>query len=404
MVREQDYVSIHTHTDGSHNDGIISCDKLCEKASLLGQRAVALTDHNSLAAFPRFITAANKHDIKPILGSEFYFVKNAQQSIQTKDNERFHLVVIAKNDQGLQNLIMLHNQSWTKNYFRMHPRSVERGLLDVELLSRYSEGLIITTACYYGGVPQYLFTGATDNALSLASELKDLFGEDLYFEVADHFIPDETKAFEHLIEFAGKMEVKVVAAQDAHYLNKEDAFAQELLIGTRFGYYSGFKFPNDQFYFKSAQEMSETGLKDEYIINTSEIAEKVGDYSWDYSTPKSEEKTLINGAYSKTLTSLDALSRFSMFRKVPSAIFYAYKNLFKEGDPLDTILVGDPKIRKYFEKTPLLEHTVRTLSGVEVGLLPRRELFAAFNSMPPEKFPLERMGIFLISQWAFERE
>ena len=120
MVREEDYVSIHTHTDGSHNDGIISCDKLCEKAHLLGQRAVALTDHNSLAAFPRFISAAEKHGIKPILGSEFYFVKNARQSIQTKDNERFHLVVIAKNDQGLQNLIMLHNESWTKNYFRMH--------------------------------------------------------------------------------------------------------------------------------------------------------------------------------------------------------------------------------------------------------------------------------------------
>ena len=231
--------------------------------------ALAITDHANLHGIIDFYKACKKADIKPIIGCEFYV---APESRFEKAEERYHLVLLCKNKIGYKNLIKLVSLSYSEGFY-YKPR------IDWELIQKYHHGLIAMSACLAGEIPRLIQSGNVETAEIRVQEFKELFGSDYYLEIMDHGLPEEKRVNPELIRIANKYDIPLVATNDTHYINQEDARLQDILlcIGTKdfLSNPSRFRFPNDQFYFKSPAEM-EVLFKSipEALKNTEEIAEK----------------------------------------------------------------------------------------------------------------------------------
>ncbi|GBU21234.1 DNA polymerase III subunit alpha [Fibrobacteres bacterium R8-0-B4] len=269
------FVSLHNHTEYSFLDGAIKIDELVEKTKEFGMSAVAITDHGGLFGAVEFFTKCKKAGIKPILGFEAYVAPGSRHDKKQSTDERnyCHLILLAKNKTGWKNLMRLSTIGYLEGFY-YKPR------IDNEVLRQYSDGIIATSACVAGAIPQAILSGDIARARKLTEEYISIFGkENFYFELQDHGIDDEKTAMKGLIALGREMGVPFIVANDAHYLLREHAASHEILlcIGTQdtLDNPKHYRFTSDQVYFKSPQEMAKL-FPDipEAMSNTLEIAER----------------------------------------------------------------------------------------------------------------------------------
>ncbi|MEM1056743.1 MAG: DNA polymerase III subunit alpha [Bacteroidota bacterium] len=277
-----EFSHLHCHTQYSLLDGAAKIKRLVSRASEMGRPALAITDHGNLYGVPEFYTASRAAGILPIIGCEFYVTPSGMGD--KKDRTRYHQVLLAKNLTGYRNLIKLASLSNTDGYY-YKPR------IDRETLRAHSEGLVATTCCLQGEVLQTILKRGEDEGLRVFKEYLDIFGDDYYVEIQDHAIPEQRQCNAVLTRWAQEYGVTVIATNDVHYIHREDAEAQDVLLCLQTGKDlhdpNRMRFENDQFYLKSADEMraaflpsvGEGALASESVIDgalaaTSEIADK----------------------------------------------------------------------------------------------------------------------------------
>lgn len=244
------FCHLHCHTQYSLLDGAARIKRLVAKASELEMPAIAITDHGNLFGVPEFYTTTRKAGITPIIGCEFYLTPMGMGD--TGDRTRYHQVLLAKNIVGYQNLIKLSSLSYTEGYY-YKPR------IDKEILKAHSEGLIATTCCLQGEVLQTILKKGEKAAKVVFETYLEIFGDDYYIEIQSHNIPDQDTCNEVLLRWAKEYNVRVVATNDVHYVEQEDAAAQDVLLclqtGKEFSDPNRMRFENDQFFLKSSSEM-----------------------------------------------------------------------------------------------------------------------------------------------------
>jgi DNA polymerase III subunit alpha len=272
-MASDNFVHLHLHTDYSLLDGACGIDRLMDLAAERKMPAVAVTDHGNLFGAVKFYEAARKRDVKPIIGCEVY-VAGTNRFDRSPDADRpYHFVLLCENERGYQNLVKLVSAAYTEGYY-YKPR------IDKDLLSRHSEGLIALSACLRGEVAVALSAGRHDSALQSAHELQDIFGKGSFFlEIQDQGMPEEHKINPHLVRLSRETGIPLVATNDCHYLARDDARAQEVLVAIQTGKTlsdpNRMKFPTDQFYFKTCEEMSAVFSEvPDAVARTLEIAER----------------------------------------------------------------------------------------------------------------------------------
>jgi len=297
---------LHVHTQYSLLDGAASIEGLYEKAIGDEMPALAITDHGNMFGAFKFVSQAWKKTkvigkdaegkdilapiVKPIVGCEFYVVKDRHIKNFTKElkDNRFHQVLLAKNAIGYQNLIKLTSLGYIEGMYSKYPR------IDKSLIEKYHEGLIATTCCIGAYVPQSILKKDEAEAEKEFKWWLDIFGEDYYIEIQRHQIPEQEIINERLLQFAKKYKVPVIATNDSHYVNEDDANAHDILLCINTGEKQStpgfddfvndeiqvknrrFKFPNNEFYFKTQAQMSAL-FSDlpQSIDNTNAIVDKV---------------------------------------------------------------------------------------------------------------------------------
>ncbi|WP_295720943.1 DNA polymerase III subunit alpha [Mucilaginibacter sp.] len=281
-----DFSHLHVHTQFSLLDGAADISKLYKKAAADGMKALAITDHGNMFGVFKFVAEAGKHNVKPIVGCEFYVVEDRHKKQFTKEKKdiRRHQLMLAKNPEGYKNLVKLCSYGYMEGLYSKWPR------IDKELILKHHKGIIATTCCIGASVPQAILRDTPEAAEAEFKWWLDLFGEDFYIELQRHDIPDQNIVNKVLLTYAKKYNVKVICSNDSHYVDQQDSNAHDILLcvntgdmqstpiatdeeggrGYRFG------FPNDQFYFKTQQEMSHL-FNDlpEALDNTNEIVDKV---------------------------------------------------------------------------------------------------------------------------------
>lgn len=273
------FVHLHVHTEYSLLDGATRLDDLCNYAKELGMPAVAITDHGYMYGCAEFYKAALKAGIKPIIGCEVYFTPDSTLS---RDHypELYHMVLLAKNNEGYRNLIHIVSKAAVDGFY-YKPR------VTLESLQNYHEGILATSACMAGIIPKYIDRGEYNTAKKWAQTFVDIFGqEDFYIElqnqgpeIVTNNGTSEERLNDVLTKLANEMGLKTVGTNDLHYLKREDAYTQDLMLCVGMAKHvadpNRMKFGNDQFYLKSPEEMAEA-LKahPECLATTLEIADK----------------------------------------------------------------------------------------------------------------------------------
>ncbi len=268
-MSKYNFVHLHNHTEYSLLDGMIRVEDLVKTAKEYGMNAVAITDHGNMYGAIEFYQSCKKHGIKPIIGSEFYMTNLSRLE---KKGPRYHLILLAKNDTGYMNLLKLSSTSFIDGFY-YKPR------IDRELLENYHEGLVCLSACLQGEIPNLILEGKINEAERTALYFQELFGRDSFFlELQIHGIKDEITAAKAMYTMSRKLQMPLVATNDAHYLHKDDADAHDALlcIGTKktINTHDRMKFFGDEFYFKKEEEM-EAVFKEipKALTNTQVIAE-----------------------------------------------------------------------------------------------------------------------------------
>lgn len=275
-----DFIHLHNHTHYSLQDGACTVDSLVKAAKKHNMPAVALTDHGVMYGIAEFYKTCKKEAVKPLLGMEAYVVtegsrfdRGNDESKERKKSKHYnHLVLLAKNQVGYKNLSMLSTLGHTEGFY-YKPR------VDLELLKKYREGLICTSACAAGVVAAQLVNNDYDKARQYAKIYKDIFEEDFYLEIQDHNMEVEKAVLEGMPKLSRELGIKLVATNDCHYIEQDHAIAHNilLLLADKTGSdYRNLRYGTDQIYFKSADEMKE--LFKNYkgaIENTLEINEKI---------------------------------------------------------------------------------------------------------------------------------
>lgn len=281
-----EFSHLHVHTQFSLLDGAADISKLYKKAEADGMKAIAITDHGNMFGVFKFVAEAGKHNVKPIVGCEFYVVEDRHKKQFTKENRdvRYHQLMLAKNATGYRNLVKLCSLGYMEGLYSKWPR------IDKELILKYHEGIIATSCCIGASVPQAILKKGEEEAEKEFKWWLDLFGEDYYIELQRHNIPEQLIINETLLRFAKKYNVKVICSNDSHYVDQQDSNAHDILLCVNTGdvkstpiatdeeYGKGYRFgfPNDQFYFKTQAEMAQL-FHDvpESLDNTGEIVDKV---------------------------------------------------------------------------------------------------------------------------------
>ncbi len=283
------FVGLHIHSDYSLLDGASQIPQLIDRALELGMSAIALTDHGVMYGAIELIKVCKNKNIKPIIGNEMYVINgdiHYNPTEKKKRHKKFHQVVLAKNTQGYKNLVKLTSVSHLHGY--QGSGIFARPCINKELLEKYHEGLIVTSACLGGEVPQRILAGDLAEAERVARWYKNVFGDDYYLEIQDHGSPEDRVVNVAIVNIARKLGIKIVATNDSHFISCYDVEAHDALLciltqkritDDKRLRYSGTE------YLKSAEEMKllfRDHLSDkviqEAIDNTLEVAEKVQPY------------------------------------------------------------------------------------------------------------------------------
>ena len=252
-----EFVHLHNHSHYSLQDGACTVDDLIQAAKKHNMKSVALTDHGVMYGAAEFYKKAVKNGIKPIIGMEAYIVSEGSRFDRNYNGNGVrkkhynHLILLAKNKTGFKNLSTLSTLGHTEGFY-YKPR------IDLEILKQYSEGLICTSACAGGVVSTHLVNGKFDKAKSVAKTYKEIFGDDFYLEIQDHQMEIDKPILAGMPKIAKDLNIKLVATNDCHYIEKDHAIAHNilLLLGDKIGAdYKQLRYGTDQVYFKSSQEM-----------------------------------------------------------------------------------------------------------------------------------------------------
>lgn len=265
-----DFVHLHVHTEYSLLDGIARIDNVTKRAKELGMPALAITDHGNMYGAVKFYDACRDNDIKPIFGCEFYVANDLY--VKNGKSKYAHLVLLAKDETGYNNICMLNTIAF-KDGFYYKPR------IDYKTLEKYHEGVVCLSACLAGDIPQAILSRNFDEAERLVKWFKDLFQDDFYLEVQNHHLPEQVEVNAKLFEYAKKFDIKLVATNDVHYIDQEDAEMQDVLMCVQMGKTvddpDRLKLPGNEFYLRTGDEMAELFPDHpEALSNTLEIAEK----------------------------------------------------------------------------------------------------------------------------------
>ena len=267
------FVHLHIHSEFSLLDGANRIKDIPKRAKELGMDSIAITDHGVMYGVIDFYNACKEEGIKPIIGCEVYVAPRSRFDKEPgTDNKYNHLILLAKNNQGYKNLSKLVSLSFVEGYY-YKPR------IDLEILEKYHEGLICLSACLAGSLNQALLNGNMEKAEEIALWHKRVFGDDYYIEIQNNGLQEQVLANQKLIQLARKLDLPLVATNDAHYLKKEDAYNHEVLLciqtGKRMSDEDRMKFETDELYIKSPEEMSEYfSAFPDAIENTVKIAEQ----------------------------------------------------------------------------------------------------------------------------------
>ncbi len=267
------FTHLHVHSQYSLLDGAIRIDDLLEKCKEYDMDSVAITDHGAMFGALEFYAKATKAGIKPIVGCELYIAPGDMRVKKAVDgNIAFHIVLLAMNHTGYQNLMKMASVAQFEGFY-YKPR------IDMEVLKNNNEGVIAMSACLHGQVPYLIGKNDMDGARKKAKELYEIFGDRLYFELQENGIPEQQPVNEGLKILGAELGIKLVATNDCHYLNREEAHAHELLLciqtGKTINDPKRFRFSTDEFYFKSPEIMRKSfNHCPEAIATTQEIAER----------------------------------------------------------------------------------------------------------------------------------
>ena len=268
------FVHLHVHSQYSLLDGACKITDLVDKVKALGQTAVAITDHGAMYGAVDFYKYAKKQGIKPIIGCEVYTAKrNLEDKTAELDSDYGHLVLLAENQTGYKNLIKLVSIGFTDGFY-YKPR------IDLKTLKKYSEGIIALSACLAGDVPGRLVKDDYEGAKQKAKEYLEIFGKENYFiELQNHGIEEQIKINPLLLKLANELGVETVVTNDVHYINKKDAFAQDVLMCIQMNKLvtdeTRLKHETSEFYLKSESEMKKVFPNIEKSFeNTAEIAKR----------------------------------------------------------------------------------------------------------------------------------
>ena len=267
------FVHLHVHTEYSLLDGACRISGMMDRVKELGQTAIAITDHGVMYGCIDFYKAAKAAGIKPIIGCEVYVARrNMSDRVHGIDNDPYHLVLLCRNRKGYENLCYMVSEAFTNGFYGK-PR------VDLNLLEKYHEGLIATSACLAGAIPQYLMEENYDSAREYALKLANIFGEgNFYLELQDHGIDEQRPVNQGVMRLARETGLPMIVTNDAHYLRREDAQMQDVLLCVQTGKTvddeNRMKFQTEEFYLKSEEEMRRLfpGL-DEAFENTGKIAD-----------------------------------------------------------------------------------------------------------------------------------
>ncbi len=264
------FVHLHVHTEYSLLDGAARMDKMIKVAKEMGMPALAITDHGNMYGAVHFAKSCKKAGIKPIIGCEFYvaddlYVKQGKTKLE-------HLILLAKNEAGYKNLSMLNTIAFRDGYY-YKPR------IDYKTLAEHTEGVICLSACLAGTIPQLILKGMYDDAEKMVVWFKEHFKDDFYLEIQNHLYEEDVVVNKKLHEFAQKYGIKLVATNDVHYIYREDAETQDVLMCVQMRKTlddpDRLKLDGDQLYFKSREEMEKVFPNDfEALDTTLEIADK----------------------------------------------------------------------------------------------------------------------------------
>lgn len=270
----RDFVHLHVHTEYSLLDGSARIKRLAKRARELGMEALAITDHGTMFGVIEFYKACKAEGIKPIIGCETYIAPRSLERKETGvDASNYHLILLAENNEGYENLMKIVSKACVDGFY-YKPRA------DYELLRQYSKGIIALSACLGGEVQQMLLDGNYDLAREKALLYNSIFGQgNFYLELQDHGIEEQTRVNKELIKLSGDTGIPLVATNDVHYINKEDATPHEVLLCIQTAKTmedaDRMKYPNEAFYLRTQEEMYELfSYAEEALENTVKIANR----------------------------------------------------------------------------------------------------------------------------------
>ncbi|MBQ7860150.1 MAG: DNA polymerase III subunit alpha, partial [Faecalibacterium sp.] len=270
--QQRNFTHLHVHTEYSLLDGACRIDKMMERVKECGQHAIAITDHGVMYGCVQFFKAAEKAGVKPIIGCEVYVATRTRFDKVNKIDGSNHLVLLCKNETGYQNLLKLVSKAFIEGFYSK-PR------VDKELLQQYHEGLVCLSACLAGEVPQAILSGDYERAKQAALWYNDLFGQgNYYIELQDHGLEEDEVVLPQLIKLSRETGIPLAATNDAHYIRKDDAKMQSILLciqtGKTIADADKMEFQTDEFYLKSTEEMYDLfAMVPEACENTNKIAE-----------------------------------------------------------------------------------------------------------------------------------
>jgi len=275
MTTPPQFVHLHNHSEYSILDGGIRIKDLSRKCQELNYPAIALTDHGNICGAIVFYQEMKKAGIKPIIGCEVYVAPSSRfdKTVNSNNSNPHHLILLARDAVGYKNLIKLVSLGHTEGFY-YKPR------IDKELLREYSKGLIGLSACLQGEITKNLLREQREEAFKSAAEYKEIFEDgNFYIEIQDQGLREQKLVNKDLIEMARKLEIPIVATNDCHYLNREDAFAHEILLCIQTGKTiedeNRMRFASEEFYFKSQEEMYKRFSEIPHALKaTMEIAER----------------------------------------------------------------------------------------------------------------------------------
>lgn len=318
-----DFIHLHNHTHYSLQDGACTVDGLIGAAKRNNMKAVALTDHGVMYGISEFYRKAKKEGIKPIIGMEAYIVREGSRFDRGKEDAPskrrtktyYHLLLIAKNNEGYKNLSKLSTLGHTEGYY-YRPR------IDLELLKKYKDGLICSSACAGGIVASHLVNNDFDKAKQTARIFKEIFEDDFYLEIQDHGIDIEKAVLDGMPKIANELNIKLVATNDCHYIEPDHAIPHNilLLLSDKNGAdYNQLRYGTDQIYFKSADAMIKLFKKYKGAIeNTLEIESKIN-VELDFNEYHFPQFPIPNNSNAKSLDDyFELLAREGLQKRFPN--------------------------------------------------------------------------------------